>query len=574
MSTEFCVSASESDVEDDEGSFYEEDSQSNTCSSGSGSDDEDVDPNVPKNSSRDALENVDENENSTSSGPHWKNERLYPPHTKKCSSISPVWDFGGFRKENNILCKQEIICGKCGKRIAYRNTPSNFAQHLQSDHILEWEQALKKKEDGSKPKQPKVSDWAVVGGSSLKPYSDKHVKQKQFRNKLSDWIIKNIRPISIVHDKEFKDLITIADPKLKVPSNDSIMRDITKKYEVKKLEFDESVKDVKAMACSTDGGTSQAGTTFINVNVHWVTKEFEVRKKLLDMIEVTSKTADDYKAAVDDSLERDGVKEKVFETTTDNEATMRKCFNSKVRNGCFSHIQSKASQKALESSGILKKTRRRLRKVAQRYHKTYKFKAMVKKKQLLKGLRPKSIEQEIATRFECTQIMMRSFLNDPNENTDKEIDTDKCKQNFDAINEAMEETLSRKDYEKLKLTESDLKVIINVIPTLDILSDAISVLGGEKYCTGSIVLPFLVQLVDELETDEEGIVYVNKFKRVLQEELKTRCALNLNFNLLVKSSFCDKRYSKLKFLPIICELMGVEVTGDEIVEEIRSEMSK
>ena len=36
------------------------------------------------------------------------------------------------------------------------------------------------------------------------------------------------------------------------------------------------------------------------------------------MIEVTLKTAVDYKAAVDDSLERDNVKEKVFETKTDN----------------------------------------------------------------------------------------------------------------------------------------------------------------------------------------------------------------------------------------------------------------
>ena len=52
------------------------------------------------------------------------------------------------------------------------------------------------------------------------------------------------------------------------------MRDITKKFAVKKIEFDESVKNVKAMACSTDMGSSLAETTFINVNVHWVTKEF------------------------------------------------------------------------------------------------------------------------------------------------------------------------------------------------------------------------------------------------------------------------------------------------------------
>ena len=116
MSTEFSfsISSSESDEEDDRGSYYEEDSQSNTCS-GSGSDDEDHDRNVPMNSSRDPLENVDENANPMSSGPHWKNEKLYPPHTKKCSNVSPVWDLGGFRKENNILCKNESVFGKCGK---------------------------------------------------------------------------------------------------------------------------------------------------------------------------------------------------------------------------------------------------------------------------------------------------------------------------------------------------------------------------------------------------------------------------------------------------------------------------
>ena len=41
------------------------------------------------------------------------------------------------------------------------------------------------------------------------------------------------------------------------------------------------------------------------------------------------------------------------------------------------------------------------------------------------------------------------------------------------------------------------------------------------------MLPFLVQFLKELETDEDGLVYVNKFKNVLREEMITRCAKNL-----------------------------------------------
>ena len=123
-----------------------------------------------------------------------------------------------------------------------------------------------------------------------------------------------------------------------------------------------------------------------------------------------------------------------------------------------------------ESFGYSKEDKKKVKKGCSKISQNIKVQGQGKKKTLLQNLRPKSIKQEIATRFECTQIMMRSFLNDPNENTEKEINIDKCMQNFNAINEAMEETLSRKDYEKLKLTESDLKVMVNVIPTLDILS--------------------------------------------------------------------------------------------------------
>ena len=87
------------------------------------------------------------------------------------------------------------------------------------------------------------------------------------------------------------------------------------------------------------------------------------------------------------------------------------------------------------------------------------------------------------------------------------------------------------------------------------------------------MLPFLVQFLKELETDEDGLVYVNKFKNVLREEMITRCAKNLNIKLLAKSRVFDKRYSKLKFLPRICHLLDVQAASDQIISEIKEELN-
>ena len=72
---------------------------------------------------------------------------------------------------------------------------------------------------------------------------------------------------------------------------------------------------------------------------------------------------------------------KVFGVTTDNELTMESTFESAIRNGCFSHIDSKACQYALDSSDRLKKIRKKLRKVAKKANKSSKFKTNIEKVQ-------------------------------------------------------------------------------------------------------------------------------------------------------------------------------------------------
>ena len=89
---------------------------------------------------------------------------------------------------------------------------------------------------------------------------------------------------------------------------------------------------------------------------------------------------------------------------------MRKAFTNKERNGCFAHIESKASKKALNKQKTLKTLRIKLRKISKKSNKSSKFKYALEKQQELRGLKVKSLKQEVETRFTATRTMIKSFL--------------------------------------------------------------------------------------------------------------------------------------------------------------------
>ena len=275
-------------------------------------------------------------------------------------------------------------------------------------------------------------------------YSQNNSKQRQFRSKLVEWIIDSSRPFDIVGDPKFKEMMNLIDPRLDIPSRYTVARDIHKLFVKKKREVKEELNDVPYFSATTDAGTSLAGRTYIDLNLHWIDPEtFESKKKTINVEKVDSKTADEYRLVVDKSLEDHGVLEKTFCFITDNEATMRKCFSNKERNGCFANIDSKASQKALESSVKLKTLRKKLRKIAKKANKSSKFKGLISKEQKERNLRVLTLKQEIATRFTCTFDMMNSFLNDPNENKEESADEEKVDANIEAINMSLKRHLMR-----------------------------------------------------------------------------------------------------------------------------------
>ena len=494
--------------------------------------------------------------------PSWEGQRLFPP-ARKNSEPSRAWSFGGFIKDKRgQLLKEETICGLCGIRMKYQNSPSNLLQHLRSTHV---------KDFLSEPStdHPKINSFfpAKTGPGVLK-YKKDHPKQKLITTKLTEWVVSNNRPMLIVEDKKLKEAFEISDPKLQMPTRKLISKGINEEFKKKKAETINELSQVEFLSCTNDAGSSFGAKSFIDVNVHYISEDFELKKKILDVMEMkVAKTAENYRAKVNEKLAEFDILEKTFIFTTDNEATMGAAFKDEERNGCFAHIESIASKKALDSQKPLKIMRLKLRKNAKKANKSCKFKYALEKQQKIKGVKPKSLKQEVATRFTATHTMIRSFLNDPNENTELEMNDEKIKDNIDAVNQAMIDAKFKKtEFAKLKIQESDVKKMKELTTVLDILEEGITLIGAEKYCTGSVILPFLSKFIKILDDNDDNSVVVGCFKMKLKEELEERCAVNLNRSVLAKASLMDKRFSQLKFLD--------EEEKDRVLREVKTELEE
>ena len=145
------------------------------------------------------------------------------------------------------------------------------------------------------------------------------------------------------------------------------------------------------MSGNNDAGSSLNNKSFIAMNISYVTEDFFFKKKILDVVEMPEdKNAKNYRKRVRGCEQEHGIAGKVFIYTTDNENTMRAAFREDARNGCFAHIESKASKKALDKQECLQKLRKKLRKISKKASKSSKFNYAISQKQRENGLKEKN----------------------------------------------------------------------------------------------------------------------------------------------------------------------------------------
>ena len=171
-----------------------------------------------------------------------------------------------------------------------------------------------------------------------------------------------------------------------------------------------------------------------------------------------------------------------------------------------------------------------------------KFKYALEEAQKTKGLPNRKVLQEVKTRFTSTLTMFHSVMSFDHKKSSEE-NLKKAKDNMDAINSALKQVNTKKA-KKLILSNIDIEMIVAAAKVLKPICDMLTMLGGDKYVTGSIVLPYMKKVIYLSRVEETDPNFIVELKRFIIRDFLKRCKENINFDLLKKATFLNPRSSQ------------------------------
>lgn len=248
---------------------------------------------------------------------------LHPPSKVLRFVSSFVWKFFNFigTKDGPDMEKRRVKCLHCNYVISFKSSTSQLQHHVIKKHKKLYDKVIEEEEKSKKPGANNlITNFTVKNASTTKKWKPSSQQHKTASKILAKWLCSSSRPIQLVEDEGFQELIEFLAPEFQVPSRKTITKVIAELYEEKKQETKDILSKVDYVSVTTDGGTSSNAVSFLDLNVHFIDENMELRSQTLGVRENAEEhTSENYRQHTDDILEEFNVQEKVVCYTTDNE---------------------------------------------------------------------------------------------------------------------------------------------------------------------------------------------------------------------------------------------------------------
>ncbi|XP_046332731.2 E3 SUMO-protein ligase ZBED1-like [Haliotis rufescens] len=373
--------------------------------------------------------------------------------------------------------------------------------------------------------------------TSSKMYPNNSHQAQLLNEKVARFIIKGLRPYSVVDSPEFRDLIQCLDPRYKLPSRTTFAeRIIPDMYKDAKQRVAEKLSEAEQVALTTDGWTSCATDSYLTItschlSVNWEIINFVLQTRVLN----ESHTAENISEVLNDA-----VKEWKLPTTfgyppvtTDNAANVTKAIalcESVLHVPCLAHTINLAVQKSLKVkrvSHVLAKIRR----IVAFFHRSPKASAMLKDKALLLSLPGHDLIIDVVTRWNSAYDMMTRFL----------------EMQCAVLTVLMDKVVSKCKGDLATLSDEETRLTEDVIQFLKPMKDMTTMLCTENSPTVSIIMPLKHHLMNvALTPKDDDSPTVAEMKRIMASDIEPRYVKQAE--MLCVASAVDPRFKHLPFL--------------------------
>ncbi|CAI6360367.1 unnamed protein product [Macrosiphum euphorbiae] len=171
-----------------------------------------------------------------------------------------------------VIVKNEIvkaICMICKEQKNEKKTisgsfkhTSNFRTHMKRVHFTkfeEFENYVKSKTNTQKKNNKSMTNSRQLKVNNLFLSNIGGLKQTQYENNLVNFIVNNMKPISITENKDFQKLILDLDPNIKMISRRTL-----------KIFFSNTLCHCEVRVCTTADIWSTKHRSFIGITAHWI----------------------------------------------------------------------------------------------------------------------------------------------------------------------------------------------------------------------------------------------------------------------------------------------------------------
>lgn len=200
----------------------------------------------------------------------------------KRGSTSVVWNYFGYKKED--AAQRQVLCRTCLASVATsRGNTTNLFQHLKKHHKAVYDSCMARMPTTSATTSTSSRQGTLTElFESVTPYERSSKRHAEITQAITEFIAKDMMPISIVTKPGFTTLVSTMDKRYRIPSATHFSQvAIPELYKNCRQRVAKELKTVEFFATTTDLWSSRTSEPYQSLTVHYIDEDLNLKARCL-----------------------------------------------------------------------------------------------------------------------------------------------------------------------------------------------------------------------------------------------------------------------------------------------------